>query len=368
MDFIERLHSLSKKASNLSSELMTEEATKNALIMPFLHSVLGYDVFDPKEVIPEFTADMGTKKGEKVDYALVKDDEIQILIECKKYGEKLVSKHASQLFRYFSVTNARIAILTNGTIYQFYTDLDAPNKMDDKPFLVLDLENLDDHIVPEVKKLTKSSFDVESIVDAAGELKYLNELKRLLGSQFDQPEEEFVKFFASRVYEGVLTAKVKIQFQEITKKALKQFLNDSINERLKSAIGEDSKLSDQIAQKGDESELNQYEKNPKIETTQEEIDGFNIVKAIIRQKIDIQRIAYRDTQSYFGVLLDDNNRKPICRFHFNTKKKYIGIFNENKEETRHQLDNIDGIFNFSEALLKTIDCYVVEDNKEAAIA
>ena len=217
MDFIERLQSLSKKIDQVANNLATEEATKNALVMPFLHSVLGYDVFDPNEVIPEFTADTGTKKGEKVDYALVKDDEVQILIECKKFGETLTPKHASQLFRYFSVTNTRLAILTNGSQYEFYTDLDAPNKMDEKPFLILDLQNIDEHIVPEIKKLTKSSFDVESIVDAAGELKYLNQIKKLLTQQFEEPEEDFVKFFASRVYDGVLTAKVKTQFFESKK-------------------------------------------------------------------------------------------------------------------------------------------------------
>ncbi|WP_180766128.1 type I restriction endonuclease, partial [Vibrio parahaemolyticus] len=171
MDFIERVQALSKKIPQVSASLATEEATKNALVMPFLHSVLGYDVFNPNEVIPEFTADIATKKGEKVDYALIKDGVVQILIECKKFGEPLATKHANQLFRYFSVTNARIAILTNGSEYQFFTDLDAPNKMDEKPFLTLDLANLDEHVIPEVKKLTKSSFDVDSVVDAAGELK-----------------------------------------------------------------------------------------------------------------------------------------------------------------------------------------------------
>jgi hypothetical protein len=360
MDFIERLHSLSKKASLVSSGLATEEATKNALVMPFLHTILGYDVFDPSEVVPEFTADTGTKKGEKVDYAIVKDGEIQILVECKKYGEKLASKHASQLFRYFSVTNARIAILTNGTVYQFYTDLDAPNKMDEKPFLVLDIEDIDDHIVPEVKKLTKNSFDVESIVDSAGELKYLSQIKRLLEAQFEQPGEEFVKFFASRVYDGVLTAKVRAQFQEITEKALKQFLNDSINERLKSAMGSNSKnvlAENKINDEKIELNNTNADEESKIITTEAELDGFNIIRAILRQKVSVERVVARDTQSYFGVLLDDNNRKPICRLHFNAKQKYIGIFDENKQETRLPIETLDEIFNFSETLLNTIAFY-----------
>ncbi len=358
MDFIERLQALAKKVSQVSGNLATEEATKNALVMPFLHSVLGYDVFDPNEVIPEFTADTGTKKGEKVDYALIKDGVVQILIECKKYGEQLSPKHASQLFRYFSVTNARIAILTNGSQYQFFTDLDAPNKMDEKPFLTLDLEDLDEHTVPEIKKLTKSSFDVESVVDAAGELKYLNQIKRILSEQFQAPEEDFVKFFTSRVYDGVQTAKVKSQFLEITTKALKQFLNDSINSRLKSAIGADAKETIKLDVKvePDDEPLATSEK-PKIHTTDEEIEGFNIVKAILRQKVGVTRICARDTQSYFGILLDDNNRKPLCRLWFNTKQKYIGLFDEEKNETRHPIETVDDIFNFSEHLQNTLSLY-----------
>jgi len=358
MDFIERLQGLSKKIGQVGESLETEEATKNALIMPFLHSVLGYDVFDPSEVVPEFTADTGTKKGEKVDYALVKDGEVQILIECKKFGEKLATKHANQLFRYFSVTNARIAILTNGNIYEFYTDLDAPNKMDEKPFLILNMSELDEHIVPEIKKLTKSTFDVDSVVDAAGELKYLNAIKRVLSEQFKEPEEDFVKFFTSKVYDGVQTSKVKAQFMDISKKALKQFLNDSINARLKSAIGEESH-----AEKTTINDIESIENEPEIEekskvvTTQDELDGYNIIKAILRSALDVSRITFRDTQSYFGILLDDNNRKPLCRLHFNAKQKYIGVIGDDKKEVRHPIDNLDDLFVHSDLLIKTASKY-----------
>lgn len=87
-------------------------------------------------------------------------------------------EHASQLFRYFSVTNARIAVLTNGVLWHFYTDLDAPNRMDGKPFLVLDLLEIDETLIPEIQKLSKESFDLESIISAAEELKYIGALKR----------------------------------------------------------------------------------------------------------------------------------------------------------------------------------------------
>ncbi|MCE9686344.1 type I restriction enzyme HsdR N-terminal domain-containing protein [Shewanella sp. AS16] len=356
MDFIERIQALAKRIPQISHSLQTEEATKNALIMPFLHSVLGYDVFNPDEVVPEYTADTPTKKGEKVDYALIKDGVVQILIECKKYNEKLTISHAGQLFRYFSVSNARLAILTNGAQYLFFTDLDAPNKMDEKPFLVLDLENIDEHIIPEVKKLTKTSFDVESIVSAAGELKYLSDIKKLLGEQFKAPEEEFIKFFASRVYDGTLTAKVKLQFADITSKALRQFLSDSINQRLKSAIG-DKSSDEPIASVVDNEPDSGAEDKIKVFTTEDEIEGYNVVKAILRQKVEVSRVVARDTQSYFGVLLDDNNRKPLCRLHFNGKQKYLGLMDQDKNETRHPIDRVDDIFNHSEALLDTLTYY-----------
>ena len=354
MDFAERLEELSKKVALVSSNLLTEEATKNALVMPFLHNVLGYDVFDPTEVIPEFTADVGIKKGEKVDYALVKDGQIQVLIECKGFGESLTVKHSGQLFRYFSVTSARLAILTNGCEYHFFTDLDAPNKMDDKPFLIMDLLNLDEHIIPEVKKLTKSTFDVDSVVGAAGELKYLNQIKKILAEQFSAPEEEFVRFFASRVYDGALTTKVKAQFLEITTKALKLFLNDSINDRLKSAIGATTRTFSESKEKSSSDDTSE---ESKVITTFEEIEGFNIVKAILRKSVDVKRIVARDTQSYFGILLDDNNRKPLCRLHFNTKQKYIGIFDSEKNETRHPIASLDDIFSFTDALVETSGFY-----------
>lgn len=358
MDFIEHLQSLSKKANQIGISLETEEATKNALVMPFLHNVLGYDIFDPTEVVPEFTADTATKKGEKVDYAILKDGAVQILVECKRFGEKLTLKHAAQLFRYFSVTNARIAILTNGHEYQLFTDLDAPNKMDEKPFMVLDLLDIDEHIVPEVKKLTKQVFDVESVVGAAGELKYLSAIKRLLDKQFQEPEEELIKFLASHVYDGVLSPKVKQQFAVIVRKALKQFLSDSVNDRLKNALSspEGDEASTSIAVTESTPEV---DKESKIETTAEELDGYNVVRAILRAQFDVHRIVARDTQSYFGVLLDDNNRKPLCRLHFNGKStKYIGVFDEQKNETRIQIASVDDIYRIADELLASTKHYL----------
>lgn len=365
MEFEEKLASLAAKIRQQKAVIQTEEATKNGFIMPFIQNVLGYDVFDPLEVVPEFVCDVGTKKGEKIDYAILKDGQVQILIESKKIGEPLNINHASQLFRYFHVTTARISILTNGQVYRFFTDLDAPNKMDEKPFLEFDLLDIDDHVVPELQKLTKSAFDVDSIINAAGELKYVGQIKRELAAQFQQPDEDFVRFFAARVYDGVITQKVREQFTLLTRKATVQFLSDQINDRLKSAItGSSQPVIVSHSLPGDseattDSQVDIVEKDLVI-TTAEEIEGFNIIKAIIRSEVDVKRISARDTQSYFGVLLDDNNRKPIARLHFNRSQKYLGTFDADKKETRHPIQTLDDIFSFSDVLKSTVALYATK--------
>lgn len=361
MDFEESLQVLASKIDQQRSVIETEEATKTAFVLPFIQSVLGYDVFNPTEVIPEFTADVGIKRGEKVDYAIAKDGDIQILIECKKIGDELNVNHASQLYRYFGVTTAKIAVLTNGQVYKFYTDLEAANKMDEKPFLVLDLCDIDDHVIPELKKITKPAFDVDSIVSAAGELKYVSQIRRIIAQQLKEPEDEFIRFFIARVYEGVITQRVREQFAPLTLKALKQYLNDQINERLKNAISPRQQADADLDGQGQEQDTadrhETLEDDDGIVTTVEEIEGFNIVKAIVRESVEVSRVAARDTKSYFGVLLDDNNRKPICRLHFNRTQKYLGIFDEEKKEVRHPIETLDDIFNFSDELRRTASSY-----------
>ncbi|KPA99224.1 type I restriction endonuclease [Pseudomonas asplenii] len=359
MEFVERLNALSAKIRQQGPAIQTEEATKIAFVMPFINSVLGYDVFDPSEVTPEYVCDVGTKKGEKIDYAIMKNGEIQILIECKKIGEPLHINHASQLFRYFHVTTARISILTNGQVYKFFTDLDAPNKMDEKPFLELDLLDVDEHALPELQKLTKSAFDVDSIINAAGELKYVGQIKKEMASQFNQPCDEFVKFFATRVYDGMITQKVREQFATLTRKAAIQFLGDQVNDRLKSAMSGAIEPSYSIAavEVNAANDPAEDRGEDQIQTTLEELEGFHIVKAIVRAVVDAKRIVHRDTKSYFGILLDDNNRKPICRLHFNRSQKYVGLFDKDKNETRHPIASLDEIYGFAEHLKEAVSLY-----------
>lgn len=349
MDFKDQILQLAARADKMLLQIQTEEATKNALIMPFIQ-IMGYDVFNPFEVNPEFIADIGIKKGEKVDYAIMKDGEPAILIECKHHLENL-DPHNSQLFRYFHTTKAKFGLLSNGMTYRFYTDLVEKNKMDSTPFFEFKLTEIKDVEIAELKKFHKSYFDVENITNTASELKYLNELKALLHKEINSPSETFVAFFTKQIYPGVLTAKVKEQFAPIIKRSFNQLISDTINERLKSALNQEKQVEIQEAAKVEE-EL----ENPAsgIVTTEEELEGFFILKSILRQVVDHKRITYRDALSYFAVLLDDNNRRTICRLYFNGVRKFIAIFDENKKEIKYEIQNLDEIFSYSDKLKDVI--------------
>ncbi|MBN1291361.1 MAG: type I restriction enzyme HsdR N-terminal domain-containing protein [Candidatus Latescibacteria bacterium] len=356
MDFVDRIHELSTRISKNIENIKTEEATKTALIMPFINA-LGYDVFNPSEVVPEFTSDVGTKKGEKVDYAIFKDDKPIMLIECKCCENDLNIEHASQLFRYFQVTETRFGVLTNGVIYRFYSDIEKSNIMDSKPFFEINVLDLNESQIEELKKFTKSSFDLDNILTTASELKYTKEIKRILSEQLSNPSEEFVKLFAKQVYSGLITKNVKEQFANITKSAFLQFINEKINDRLKSALKEETLETSEEKEEIQPESKADGKQDSKIITTEEEIEGYHIVKAILSEIIDPTRVAIRDTIYYCGIILDDNNRKPICRLYFNTKQKCLGFFDENKNEEKIAIDNINDIYKYSERLKQTILYY-----------
>lgn len=363
MDLIDRLNQIASKIAKQKDSIATEEATKAAFIMPFI-SALGYDVFDPEEVIPEFTADIGIKKGEKVDYAIKVNDRVSILIECKMLNSKLDAQNESQLHRYFHTTEARIAILTDGVVYKFYTDLDEQNKMDNKPFLEFSMQQIDDAIVNELKKFTKASFNIDELLSSASELKYTKEIKNIISEQLITPSDDFIKFVLSNTYSGRVTTQVKEQFIPIITKAFQQLISDKLNDRLKSALSiaepsvmasaESTPVQNQPTQNSDENQ---------IVTTQEELEGFYAVKSVLNGVVDLNRVVYRDTLSYFGILLDDNNRKPIARLYFNGTKKYLSVFGVDKKEEKILISSIDDIFEHKEKIITSASNYIKQQTE-----
>lgn len=352
--FDDLLAALSKRATTLGSTLATEEATKNALVMPFLQA-LGYDVFNPSVVVPEFTADHGIKKGEKVDYAIKKGDEIIILVECKPFGANLSAVHISQLFRYFSVTSASIAILTNGTEYRFYSDLDTKNKMDASPFFTFDITNFQSAQIKELSKFRAENFAIEEILETANDLKYLNLLKAEILKEIDNPSSELTELLARRVYGGRLTAGVREWLGSLSSQAMRQIIREIVNRRLSDAIDRPENGSTPEGEKQQISEID-HNSTDGVNTTEEEIEAFQIVRAILRHNFDVKRIFMRDAKSYCAILLDDNNRKPIVRLYLEGKIKRIGLFNEKKEE-KIEIETVDDIFNFSDRITQAASEY-----------
>lgn len=323
---------LAMKMKELKPLIETEEATKTAFVIPFISDVLGYDVTDPREVIPEYTADVGTKKGEKVDFAIKSGDDFRFLIECKKIGEPLDLNHANQLVRYFNVTDTEFAILTNGEVWEFYTQLDAMNRMDEKPFMVLDLSAVDARNFPHLEMCTKANFDADSITAKAEELKYISEIKKVITREFKEPSPEMVKFIAAQVTTRRMTAQNLEFFSDLTNTALHQYLRDEVNRRLRSAQDlEDPRTVVDIADQPDETEEESVSGDG-IVTTEEEVQAFGIIQAICCSEVPATDIYMRDAKSYCAILYQDNNRKPIARLLFDRQIPRIIIFSPNRSE------------------------------------
>ncbi len=343
----EKINSFVQRIGVMKDNVLTEEATKTSLIMPFF-ALLGYDVFNPLEFVPEFTADVGIKKGEKVDYAIILNGEPNILIEAKSVSEKL-EKHDSQLFRYFGTSNAKFAILTNGIVYKFYTDLDIPNKMDSAPFLTIDLLELKDNDVAELKKFEKSGFNVENIINTASDLKYCGLIKQFLKDEFASPSDEFTKMvLSSDIYNGRFTQNVLDKFKPIVKKSISQYINELVNEKIKNALNIDNENmpTGEVVE-----DLAESEEVDAIQTTDEEMQSYYIVKSVLCGLVELNRVTFKDTISYFGILLDGRVTRWICRVYLKENIKYIIIPNE-EENVKYSLNNVEDIYKLTDALKK----------------
>lgn len=176
-------------------------------------------------------------------------------------------------------------------------------------------------------------------------------MKLFFNQQLQEPSEEFAKFVIGNVYDGRMIQSVVDQFSPLVKRAFNQFVNERINVRLTTALVDESQL--QVTSNGPE----EVEETNGIVTTEEEMEAFHIVKAILREVVEVGRIAPRDVKSYFGVLLDDNNRKPICRFHFNTSQKYLGLFDDERNEKKIPIASLEQIYDHANYLKKTVQNY-----------
>ena len=357
MDFIDTLRQFATKAEALYPKLQTEEATKTSLIMPFFQTVFGYDIFNPDEFVPEFVADVGIKKGEKVDYAVIIGGTPAILVEAKWCGASL-DGHDGQLFRYFGTTNAKFGILTNGLIYKFYTDLDKQNVMDLTPFLEFDILDIKEPLVPELKRFCKSNFDANAIHGRASDMKYSSKIKEHFRAQLEHPSDDFVRYMLSQVYAGSRTAAAVERFRPVVEATMNALIGEIMNERITKALKSDAEPASNTAPANDEPlesvEAEQTEAEAprkQVITTDEELQAYYIVKALLMSEVDISLINYRDTLTYFAILHHDMPTHWICRLRLTRFAKSIAFPGEAGAEEKHELSGLDDIYNHRDALI-----------------
>lgn len=352
MEFYDSIKQFSNRVASLKDTITTEEATKMSLIVP-MFQLLGYDVFNPLEFCPEFTADVGIKKGEKVDYAILENGQPTILIECKSCSDSL-DKHSSQLFRYFGTTSAKFGILTNGLIYQFFTDLEEANKMDLVPFLEINMLSLKDSSINELKKFCKESFDKDKIFSTAEELKYTSLIKNVLAIQSENPSEDFVRFLLNGIYDGQKNQRVIEKFTPLVKKAFSSYINEIVNSKISSAL---TKEPEEEPQPQEEAAVTTQPES-KIVTTADEMEALYIIRGILAGTIPVEDVVQRDTESYFGILYKNNNRKPICRLNLDRKNKQLFIPDENKRFTRYIIESLNDIYQYKDELIAVVQRYM----------
>ena len=354
-DFSEIIKSFANSVNARKDTCQTEEATKMSLIVP-LFQILGYDVFNPLEFCPEYTADIGIKKGEKVDYAILIKNEPHMLIECKGCNEVLDS-YTSQLYRYFGASKAKYGILTNGLIYRFYTDLEEDNKMDLVPFLEIDMLHLTDNAIANLRKFTKEAYDKDTIFNTASEWKYSKLIKDQLLKLMDEPDDEFAKLILGYVYSGVKTQKVIDKYKPLIKKSFSAFINDTVNARINSALNE-------VKETTEAPTAEEAKEESKIITTAEELEAFYIIRALLGETTPITDIQYKDTESYFSVTYQGNSKKPLCRLYLSEKVKAISIpdgtikASGEKVFIKYPLTTITDLYSYKEQLIEVLSKYL----------
>lgn len=266
MDFIDQLQTLTKHIDKLHCRITTEEATKNAFVLPFLQ-ILGFSVFDPTEVLPGLSVNVGGRQ-DRVDYAIFIDDKPVMLFACTSCNCDLDKADADQLSRCFRGVSAAIGVLTNGEKYAFYSDLEEQNVMDDQPFMQFDLRDIDVPTVSQVKKLSKKYFSLDQVLATAKMSKCIQAIKNVFVAEFASPSVEFVRFFAKQVDSKITTPQALEQFALTVKESFQQFVEDRINDRFTEGV--------EGKQKRNKGSFIEHLHNPMI--TDEEFEGFFVVK------------------------------------------------------------------------------------------
>lgn len=337
MSFTDDIAKLSEQVRKRLEHIQGEEATKQSLILPFFSS-LGYDIYDPTEVKPEYVSDAATKKAgqfEKVDYAIRLNNSVVMLVEAKAANEK-VSSHDGQLRRYFTWTQtAKVGIVTNGIEYRFFTDLRADNLMDEEPFLSFNILDYTSKDLDNLKFFHRDNFDPTAITIHAEEIVYTKSITKLVSELLRNPSEDFISLLlrAAKLTDSRITSRVIEKFKPIVKKSIQNSLVDLMTRSLSQEIQAEPEVSPTEALLDSEIESTDTTEN-KITTTPEELEAFAKIKSFCKREIN-----HKDTASYFSIHLG-NSTWWFARLYLSSKRKSI-IVRLPMDETKLLANNLE---------------------------
>ena len=332
----------------------TEEATKTSYIMPFFE-LLGYNTKNPIEFVPEYDAEVGTRKGDKVDYCIIREDEPIIIVEAKHHKENL-DNHFKQLYHYYATIHPKFAVLTNGVEYRFFTDTDKKNVMDTKPFFIFNALKFSEQDVATLKKFRKNSFDVFSLGNIAEEMKYANQIKYAIKGIIEEPNDDFIRYILSDIHKGKKTQQLVDKLRPIVKEAIGKVVDELITARL-ADIQERMKAEEPVEPETPA----EKEIISQVNTTKEELEAFFNVKYILRNIVPWDKLHYRDAKHYFSILYDDKNYKWICRLRVEKANKYIILPDGTPHGKSCPLNGISGVFDYADEIIESAKRFTQED-------
>lgn len=326
------LTELSSKASILKNQITNEESTKTSLILPFFR-MLGYDIENPQIISPEYTVG-----ADKVDYSIMQNSMPLLFIEAKNVKENL-NKHVDQAKKYFNNSDVKIICLTNGLIYNFYSDMNKDNEMDNDPFLSLNIEKITDYEIQYLKQLSIDNFTMENYNDIIYHIK----ITEFIRHQLENPSEEFVRFVTNNISSRRKTKKFLDRLRKLIFKSMENVLNiiSGSSTIVFNPEGCKSKAS-----------------NSQAVTTEEELEGYKIIVSILSKVFSIDNLSFKDTTSYFSIIADKKPGQWIARLCLGTKKKSILLPDGSRNGCRYYLNSIEDLYKYEDEILESASKYL----------
>lgn len=367
MAFERSMKELIEKIDKEKSYANNEQATKVAFINPFLDN-LGYDVRDPRKVQHEYSSEAGGKKGEKVDYAIMKDNIPIMIVEAKHHDKKLVS-WGTQLQRYFNVMpSVKFAILTNGIEYKFFTDFDEVNMLDNQPFMHINLNDMSESNFKQLEKFAYDNLDLESAYENAAYQKSMMQIHNVLVENFNTPSDSFIEFFARNIDIGqkAVTSKIKEDLRAPLKQTLDNFITSKIRKSLLHSLGATEEIANNSTQEAEAPEKAINTERTVKSPSEDDLQALMIVRAIIAEFAPVEEMFLKNTTTYTTILRYNKTTRWITRIWFSSKNIRIEINAPSVAGQKFDLESLSGFYSYKKAILEALE-FVSDEAREARL-